>query len=200
MYMKKQIANNGKIEIDELLPLINLSIKGDKMAVEQLAQHIYGYIKRRTTVISGSAEQAADLTQDVLMKIIRGLPKLKSARAFIAWTEKIIHNECYNQFRKKPFPLNSHIPIEPEDSAYSTDPDQFDRLTRNEMIKILSSSMKKLAPKEQTAFYLREYEGLSSNDVGKAMGIKPSTARVLYMRAGVKISKMLEAYKNGGAL
>jgi len=53
MYMKKQNSNNGKIEIEELVPLIDLSIKGDKMAVEQLAQKIYGYIKRRTTLEAG---------------------------------------------------------------------------------------------------------------------------------------------------
>jgi hypothetical protein len=51
--MKKQNSNNGKIEIEELVPLINLSIKGDKMAVEQLAQEVYGYIKRRTTLEAG---------------------------------------------------------------------------------------------------------------------------------------------------
>jgi len=200
MYMKKRNLNNGKIEIEELVPLINLSIKGDRMAVEQLAQEVYGYIKRRTTVISGSAELAADLTQDVLMKIIRGLPKLKNARAFIAWAEKIIRNECYDQFRKKACHFNNYIPIESEDTAYSINPDQFNRLTQDEMMKTLSSLIKKLAPKEQTAFYLREYEGLSSNDIGLAMGIRPSTARVLYMRAGAKISKMLNAYKNGGVL
>jgi hypothetical protein len=39
--MKKQIAKNGKIEIEELMTLINLSIKGDIMAVEQPAEEVY---------------------------------------------------------------------------------------------------------------------------------------------------------------
>lgn len=200
MYMKKASINSQRMDIEKLIPLINLSIEGDKSAVEALTMNIYGYIKRRSIVLSGSAEFASDLAHDVLIKIIRGLPKLKHAGAFFAWTEKILKNEYYDSLKKKNNRFNDYIPIESENDAGSVKAEQFDRMNDKETMKILSIAMKRLSPKEQNAFFLRQYEGMNSKEIGQAMGINASTARVLYRRAGTKLAKILDDYRSGGIL
>lgn len=196
--MKKNSINGRMMRIEDLTHLINRSNSGDRMATEELIEKIYSYIKRRTTFICGASDHSSDITQNVLIKIVTNLPMLKKPDAFIAWMERIIKNECFNYL--KPYARHSWnlLPIESNDPAYSVDPEQFNRVADQEAMRLLSIKMKKLSPKEQIALYLREFEGYDSNEIGKMMGIKPVTARVLYMRAGTKLFKMMSPASDGG--
>jgi RNA polymerase sigma factor (sigma-70 family) len=196
--MKKHRTNGRMMRIEELTLLINRSNMGNRMATEELVEKIYGYVRRRTMFICGSPDLSPDITQNVLIKILSGLPGLKKADAFIAWMDKIIRNECYSHLKQNPNSSRYFLPIKTDDPAYSVDPEQFNRLANQEAMKILSTKMKKLSPKEQTVLYLREYEGYDNNEIGKILGIKPVTARVLYMRAGAKLFKMMSPANDGG--
>lgn len=198
--MQKNKTNSKMIPLEELIPLISRSKSGERAAMEELMEKIYGYVRRRTAFICGSSQYSSDIAQNALFKIASGLPRLRKPEAFIGWTERIIKNECSNHFRGNHIRENQYVVVEPDDPVYSIKAEQFEKIAREDALKIISTMAKKLTPKERTALYLKEYEGLDSNEIGKAMGIKPSTARVLYKRAGAKLFKMISAENQEGSL
>jgi RNA polymerase sigma factor (sigma-70 family) len=66
-------------------------------------------------------------------------------------------------------------------------------IEKSEQALRLRNIINKLPLREQTAFYLREFEECSSEEIARLMNIKPASARGLYIKAGKKLAKILRS-------
>ena len=74
---------------------------GNKASLEELVDHFYGDIFRTVYFRVPSRMDAEDLTQDIFMKMVKGLPHLKDSRMLKPWLFRIALNRIRDFYRKK---------------------------------------------------------------------------------------------------
>jgi RNA polymerase sigma-70 factor (ECF subfamily) len=182
------------IEIDVLLPFLIPAAQGKLDALEKLLEMTSAYITKRSYSLSGNYDEAQDIAQDVMLRIYKNISGLKDPNSYFGWQEQIIRNTVYDHFRKnKKSSMHVSIDDEMNNEAISENPIQHVNLEKNEQSLILKKIISALPLREQTAFFLREYEECSSEEIGRLMNIKPSSARGLYIKAGKKVARLLRA-------
>lgn len=182
------------LEMNDLFPVISLAVNGDSKAMNMLLKMTSGYISRRSFSLTGNTYDAQDIAQEVMLRIYTNLNKLKNIDSFFAWQERIIRNAVFDHYRKNKNHSN-HSPI--EDSLDTIDisskaAQQID-IEKSEQALRLRNIIERLPLREQTAFYLREFEECSSEEIARLMNIKPASARSLYIRAGRKVAEMIRS-------
>ncbi len=158
---------------------------GDQAAFAELftryERRIYSFVYR----MMGNPEDAFDLTQETFLKAYRALGKTDEELNVNAWLHRIAANACMDVLRRRqrlrwlPWeaPKHDHLllstPIDdPERSAISQE-------TRVAVQQVLN----RMSHRHRTALILREYEGLSCEEIGEVMGLSRSAVKSMLFRA-----------------
>lgn len=159
--------------------------QGDQAAFEAIFQRyerqIYSFIFR----MMGDADDAYDLTQDCFIKAYKALVRTSEDLNVSAWLHRIASNACLDVLRRRqrlrwlPWegPKHDHLllstPIDdPERSAISQE-------TRVTVQRVLD----RMSHRHRLALILREYEGLSCEEIGEVMGLSRSAVKSMLFRA-----------------
>ena len=133
----------------------------------------------------GDADDARDLTQDCFVKAYRALPRARPDSNVSAWLHRIASNACLDVLRRRqrlrwlPWegPKHDHLLIstpidDPERAAISQE-------TRVTVQRVLD----KMSHRHRLALILREYEGLSCEEIGEVMNLSRSAVKSMLFRA-----------------
>ena len=85
--------------------------------VRKYQDEVYGFILR----MIGSRMDSQDLTQEVFMRVFKGLNGFKCKSLFRTWLFRITINVCRSHFKKNPLcskPLRKYLPSEPIDFRF----------------------------------------------------------------------------------
>jgi RNA polymerase sigma-70 factor (ECF subfamily) len=159
---------------------------GDDVAQEALIRVYQEPVGRFVVSQVGNRDEYLDLCQVVFVKMLRGLPRLKSPEAFEPWLYRIARNVCTDHLRRRGVrqrhlvPLASHheqVPMEPPRSSPELDSlrSAVDRLAPNQR-QLIDLSM------EQPRSY-DELAGLTNSSVG--------SVRNRLSRARERLKKMM---------
>ncbi len=172
--------------------------KGDKRAFDLLVikyQHkILALIAR---FVHDSAE-VQDVAQEAFIKAYRALPNFRGDSAFYTWLYRIAINTAKNHlvFRGRR-PPGSDIDV--EDASYlSADNRLKDNVTpegqlmSEELLAAVNKSIKQLPEDLRTAVTLREFDGLSYEDIATVMDCPVGTVRSRIFRAREAIDKAIK--------
>lgn len=83
--------------------LIENSLKGDQKALEQLIKKHQDWVYNIAINLTANTEDAADLMQETLVKMITKLSQFKQESAFRTWVYRILKNTFLNSKRKKDY-------------------------------------------------------------------------------------------------
>ncbi|TMU50525.1 RNA polymerase sigma factor [Flagellimonas algicola] len=81
--------------------LIEKALSGDKASLELLITRNQDWIYNVALTFVGDADEAADLTQEVLIKVITKLDTFEQRSSFRTWTYRIVKNHFLNMKRGK---------------------------------------------------------------------------------------------------
>jgi RNA polymerase sigma factor (sigma-70 family) len=81
--------------------MIDLAVNGDKNAMEDLVRDVQDMIFNLSLRILGSVQEAEDASQDILIKIIKGLSGFRKESAFSTWVYRIAVNYLMNYKESK---------------------------------------------------------------------------------------------------
>jgi len=81
--------------------LIEIALDGDKVALEALIKKHQDWIFNVALTFVGDRDEAADLTQEVLIKVFTKLSTFKGNSSFKTWVYRIIKNHFLNMTRGK---------------------------------------------------------------------------------------------------
>lgn len=167
--------------------LIRQIIKGDKYAFEQLVkkhyQNIYAYCYRRT----GDENIAADLTQDVFMKLVSSIYNYRFFGKFTNFIFTIAVNTCNDYFRKIKPDADSEINEFPSD-----DDTPMEAVIKSEEKNRLQNRLNNLPDKQREAIILYYYYDFKVKDIAKITGVPISTAK---SRIKQGLDKLRKIYK-----
>lgn len=171
--------------------LIKRSQKGDAAAFEELALAYQKRIYHIAMRMLGHAEDAADMTQEALIKMYRALPKFRGDAAFSTWVYRITVNTCRDMLRRG-YKQKEGLLIdfgEADDASdtrrevadYSALPEEL--FTEQETEQYLYALIGGLSPKYRLVMTLREVSGLGYQEIADAAGISVGTVKSRLSRA-----------------
>lgn len=97
--MKNPLSDNQTEEID--IELVKKSLQGDKNALNQLIQKHQPFIYNVAWKYTNNPDEAKDLTQEVLIKVITKLSSFEGKSSFSTWVYRIVVNQ-FLQTKRRP--------------------------------------------------------------------------------------------------
>jgi RNA polymerase sigma-70 factor (ECF subfamily) len=181
--------------------LVRLAKGGDLAAFEALVsrheQRIYGLARRLT----GSEEDAQDVTQQTFLSAMRKLDGFREAAAFSTWLSTIAVNAALKVVRKRRgLPSTSlDAAVEPDHDGHIPHPDYIadwrdtpDRLAQQaETSRLLDAAIAQLDPGQRAVFLLRDVEDLSIRETAKALRLSEANVKVRLLRARLQLRERL---------
>lgn len=153
---------------------------GERAAFDDLVRRWSASLRRYALKLSGDPELANDLTQDVWLRVIRGLGGLRDSAQFRPWLFGIAHR-CFSDRLRLRYAMPCAASVELEDLAIADPSSEFD--PEEDIDQLLSTGMAALPMLERevlTLFYLEE---LSLLDIATALSIPVGTVKSRLFRA-----------------
>lgn len=165
---------------------------GNQAAFETLVQRyerpIYNFVYR----MMGDADDALDLTQECFIRAYRNLSRTNANLNMSAWLHRIAANACLDVLRRRkrirwlPWDMPKHEPLllsQPKDDPEGA---AVDRQTTADVQAILG----RMSERNRLALILREYEGLSTEEIGEIMGLSRSAVKSVLFRGREEFRKL----------
>jgi RNA polymerase sigma-70 factor (ECF subfamily) len=140
--------------------------------------------------LTGSAEDARDISQEVFLKLYRNRGKVEATDAIASWLYRVTVNACNDQHRRK----RPEQPVENAGPLVATGADPQEALSEAERRRALKLSLQVLSGKERAALVLRDLEGLPTEEVARILGSSEATVRSQISKARVKMKAFVERY------
>lgn len=181
-----------KREINEL---ILLAQKGDTKALEELIKRVQKSIFTMFSYLTDKRQDIADLTQEALLKMARNIPTLREVKAFKQWLNQIVTNIFYDYIKKhvgeKNIEVDNNKLLDIKDKI-GCEPGE--RCLFAEMDKLIRSAVLNLPDNLKIVIVLREYEGLSYEDISKVTNTTIGTVKSRISRARLKLQEELKGF------
>ncbi len=156
-------------------------LAGDEGAFEQLVLRWERPVYNLAWRFVGTREDAQDIVQETFLSAYKSLGSLRDPRSFPAWLYRIALNHCRARWRSSADEVQlgstSERGQEDGDSAHrSAEPVVEDR-DRLEVVDLIRKSLLNLSEEHRAAILLKEYVGLSLEEVAAVMDCPLSTAK-----------------------
>ena len=196
LFGKKIYKNYTQEELIELAKQDNLD------ALEELVKRNQNNVYASFYYLSGNCEDILDLTQEALLKMAKNIKNLKDNTKFKTWLNQIVTRLFYDYLRNKNKKLIT-IPIDKKDD----DEDKFniteipcktctpeENTLKTELNCIIERSIQKLPDAFRLAIVLREFQGLSYEEIAEITNTNVGTVKSRIARARNKLQSDLKQY------
>ncbi len=158
--------------------LIRAAAAGDGRAFGELVLRKQELVIRTAFHVVGDWEDARDAAQTVFLRLWKVLRRFDPGRRFDTWLYRITVNVAIDQLRTRG-PRGFLQPLPPDvgevPAVAPTSPEE--AIDLRELQRAFLRLAARLAPKQRAVFVLKEIEGLSTEDVARALGVRQSTVR-----------------------
>ena len=158
-------------------------------------------IFRYLTRLVGQSE-AEDLTQEVFLRVNRGLPDFKGDAMLSTWIYRIATNVATDRIRSrsskesesgKPIPLDERLNEEGVDIQGDKKPSLEKQAMREEMSACVQDYISSLPERYRIPVVRREIGGLTNREIAEALGVTMETVKIRLHRGRAKLKEKLEA-------
>jgi RNA polymerase sigma-70 factor (ECF subfamily) len=161
--------------------LVEQSINGNLESFNQLVlrweRPIYALAYRTL----GREDDARDVAQEAFLRAFRALPGFKGQAKFSSWLYRITLNLCRDWIRKRNRSRELQAPegVDVIELAVEQGPTESveDLVTRKDLSRRVAVAMEALSEDQRTAIILKEYEGLTFQEISDLLGVPLSTVK-----------------------
>ena len=178
--------------------LIERIQRGDKRAFDILTLKYQHKIVSLVSRYINDADEVMDVVQDTFIKAYRALPRFRGDSAFYTWLYRIAINTAKNHLvSRSRRPPDTDIDVDGEfqgDSVVLMDvggPENV--MAKDQLGKVIFSAIDELPEELKVAVTLREFEGLSYEEIAEVMECPIGTVRSRIFRAREAIEKRIAA-------
>ena len=177
----------------DLPSLISGAQGGDRSAFARLAQLVQNRVRGWAASFTDDADDADDVTQDVLILVHRRLPQFEGKSRFSTWLYTITKNVALDRRRRvKRRERRLEVMDAPVDSVEIRD--AFDEGT---LATLVLKYFDELPARQREVFELSDIQGLSAPEVAERLGMKAVTVRANLFKARRTIrQRMLEHHSS----
>ena len=182
---------------EEELHLISNVLGGDRNAFENLVIENQKNVYNLALKMTGSEEDAQDISQDAFIRAYRRLGSFRGESRFSVWLYRLTYNLCVDFLRKRP--RDKVISLTYEDGGDESHdleiPDlrnlPEDGLLRSELRETIAKSMDELSPPHKEILLMREITEMSYGDIAETLRISEGTVKSRLARARLNLATIL---------
>ncbi|MAV73152.1 MAG: RNA polymerase sigma factor RpoE [Halieaceae bacterium MED-G27] len=182
--------------------LVERAQKGDTRAFDLLVLKYQGRVANLVSRYVSNSAEVEDVTQEAFIKAYRALPKFRGDSAFYTWLYRIAANAAKNYLVALGRRPSSDQVIDegeyfdlPGRLKDHESPDAV--LMGMELEQAVSSAIDSLPDELRAALTLREFEGLSYEEIAEILGCPIGTVRSRIFRAREAIDQRVEKQLGG---
>ncbi|MBP8131278.1 MAG: sigma-70 family RNA polymerase sigma factor [Candidatus Hydrogenedentes bacterium] len=171
--------------------LVACAQAGDRYAFEELVRRYRNDVFALSCHFVKNREEAWDISQDVFVKAYKSLRDFRGEASFKTWLLRITANRCKDFFKKRNLetvPFDDAIGAGEQPSAI---PNPGRQVQAQELGAAIEAAVAQLPEKHRTAFLLREYQGLSYQEMANTMGCNIGTVMSRLHHARRKLQNTL---------
>ena len=185
--------------------LVARSMGGDLDSFNQLVLRWERPIYALAYRVIGREEDARDVAQETFLRAFRALKGFKGQAKFSSWLYRITLNLCRDWMRRQ-----KRTPVSPtpegidlvELAGEATPSESLDDLVaRRQLGRAVSKAMAMLPEEQRTAIILKEYHGLTFQEIAELLDCPLSTVKTrLYQGLSVVRKQLAQAGVDGKSL
>lgn len=176
--------------------------KGDKRAFDLLVLKYQYKVHAIVARFIRDSDEVRDVVQEAFIKAYRALPKFRGDSQFYTWLYRIAVNTAKNYLvARSRRPPSSDVDL--DDAEYYSGSEQLkdlgtpeNQLFRDQLEEVINKAINELPEDLRTAVTLREYEGLSYEDIASVMNCPVGTIRSRIFRGreaiDVRVLELIE--------
>lgn len=176
--------------------------KGDTRAFDLLVLKYQGRIGALVGRFVNDSAEVEDVTQEAFIKAFRALPKFRGDSAFYTWLYRIATNAAKNYLVAKGRRPSADADV--ADAEYFDEGDALrdsetpeNRFFGDELAATVRSALEDLPDELRTALTLREFEGLSYEEIAEVMTCPVGTVRSRIFRAREAVDERVQSQLHG---
>ncbi|MDH4063283.1 MAG: sigma-70 family RNA polymerase sigma factor, partial [Acidobacteriota bacterium] len=161
--------------------LVAMTVAGDADSFNQLIKRWERPIYALAYRVIGRDEDARDVCQEAFLRAFRGLPRFKGEAKFSSWLYRITLNLCRDWIRRQ---KRTPVVAAPEgvdiiELAADQGPVESveDLVARRQLSDTVAVAMQRLPEEQRTAIILKEYHGLTFQEIADLQGCPLSTVK-----------------------
>lgn len=129
----------------------------------------------------GREEEARDVCQETFLRAYRALPRFRREAKFSSWIYRIALNLCRDWMRRERRAPMMQPPedVDLMDIAVAAEPSESieDLVARRDLTRLVEQAMAHLPEEQRTAIVLKEYQGLTFQEIADVVGCPLSTVK-----------------------
>ncbi|MEA2641845.1 MAG: polymerase sigma-70 factor, subfamily [Chloroflexota bacterium] len=171
--------------------------QGDESALVELITSQQRYVYSIALGVVGNPADAADVTQDTVIRLLRVLPTYRAETKFTTWLYRLVTNIAIDHLRRR---HGTHVSLdepigddgpqrELEDEDPNVDPPL--QLDRAETTARVQAALQQLPPRQRAALTMCYFEDMRYEEIAAALGLPLNTVKSHIRRAKVKMAELL---------
>lgn len=163
--------------------------KGDKRAFDLLVLKYQYKLQAIVGRFIRDVDEVSDVTQEAFIKAYKALPKFRGDSQFYTWLYRIAINTAKNHLvSRSRRPVNTDIDVEDAEHFANNeklidDTTPENSMMTDELAAIIKKALSALPEDLRTALTLREFNGMSYEDIAAVMNCPVGTVRSRIFRA-----------------
>ncbi|HVT92248.1 MAG TPA: sigma-70 family RNA polymerase sigma factor [Bryobacteraceae bacterium] len=165
-----------------------------ELLIDRYQHSVYNLICR----LLGESSEAADITQEVFLKIFRNIVSFRERSSLRTWIYRIAVNEAYNHRRWYSRHQRQEVsPPADHDGQPNTgllpahDRSPFELVSDGEMRAIVERALETLNPKFRAAVVLRDIEEMRYEEIATVLGVSIGTVKSRILRGREALRRAL---------
>jgi len=165
---------------------------GDRRAIADLVDSQQRYVYSIAMTIVRDPTDAADLTQDAFIRLLRALGTYRGETRFTTWLYRLVVNLGIDRLRRRGAP-----PIRLDDdpdfdlASQSLDDDAPLLTERAEEAALVRAAVARLPDAQRLALTLHYFEDMRYEDIAEVMGVPLNTVKSHIRRGKTKLAESL---------
>jgi RNA polymerase sigma-70 factor, ECF subfamily len=112
-----------------------------------------------------------DIVQDVYLKFLESIDKIKSPSSAEFWLFTTARNEIYQYYRKKMIHTDKYNPVDVDNIEIGSDESLEDKMELDDIRNHLNNELMFIPAEQKEVFLLKEYGGFSYKEISDIMNI-----------------------------
>lgn len=167
--------------------ILTSAAQGDLTAFETIYKGSSSFVYNVAYRVLGNKEDAQELTQEVFLTVHHKLKEFRFESSFKTWVYRITVNQAINMAKKIAKTRDKTIPYDEQVEPPAIVGDVQSRAEKEYNDKVIENLLNAINPDQRACVVLRNIEGLSYEEIAKALNININTVRTRLKRAREKL-------------
>ena len=184
---------------EALVRLCQETLPEDTRAFEALVARVKGRVYATAYHLLGNRQDAEDQTQEVFIKVYRGILDLNDPATVESWIYRITVNSCFDALDKRQrSPATTSTtpqtpaPDDPAEVADTGTANPEETALQRELRACLEAALQAMDRNERTVLVLRDIEGRQYQEIAETLAVGLSAVKMRIHRARLAFQQLFE--------